>query len=140
MSDIIWAAGLLDGEACIALDRQKHPPCSVTYHPYIQVDMTSLPTLTRLQSIFGGGRIWSQPPRAKAANPKSMYRWRVYGAEAIRILQTVVPHLFTKASEARIVLEAMHVTSAKRELFYWECRRLKQEPQIEEVLNAYPNT
>jgi len=128
-ADLAWAGGLLDGEACIAIARCKQPNGSIIYHPVIQVDMANEPTLWRLRTIFGCGPIWSQRPRKKARNPKPMFRWRPFGSDAAYIVRQIEPYLYTKRAEAVCVLAFLEAPREMHEWFYWECRRLKQEPE-----------
>jgi hypothetical protein len=78
LKDLAWAAGYLEGEACFSRTNSSE---------MVQVVSTDREPLEYLQEIFGG----SIGPDYKPKNPKHSpcNTWRVYGARARGIMQTM---------------------------------------------------
>lgn len=100
-TDIAWAAGFFDGEGCITTGtnrgrRQRHLPKLV-------LGNTSKTSLERLQTLLGG---YLRLRRPQAGNRRNLWEWSVSGATATKaVLTTIRPYLFTKATEADVMLE-----------------------------------
>lgn len=124
---VAWAAGILDGEGCIrvALDGV----------PHIEVEMTHRATILRLQGILGGTVHSSQLPSGR-----TRWRWRMRTGDLQALLQECLPHLTTKAKEARAMLRYVyhrahtHTRSRGRRNAIWRARneltRLKRGPGV----------
>jgi hypothetical protein len=95
-SDIMYLAGLLDGEGHIAVQNKKHP-CG-----RIQVNMTDAEPLEWCAATFGGN---FTGPYDKGPGKKLVYRWSTAQADTVsRILSLVRPHLKVKGQDADSVL------------------------------------
>lgn len=105
--DIAWVAGLLDGEGCVSINRQH---CSRrvdlktdSFRLYVQITLGHLETLNRVQRIMGCGTV--QPHTVSNRRANKAWCWMTSANDAKCVLTQLLPHLFTKAEEARIGLE-----------------------------------
>lgn len=141
---IIWVAGLVDGEGCIFIKRDK--PTRNSKHKSeiftlgLKVTMTHKKTIYRLKEIFKRGHITI--PK-KLEGTKQPYSWTVRSNQAAYVLNLIYPFLITKKQEAFKALEFSTLESdrrgqkrvpedslsVKRE-YYWKLRELK-DPNIE---------
>lgn len=107
-----WAAGIIDGEGCIRVNKSNPTPSRRTTFPgfnlSVFVKMTDFPTIEKLQQIFGG-RIQDEP----RDNQRDLKRWEVYGHEAKRVLEQIYPHLVTKQYQAQLGIEFQLVKERK---------------------------
>ncbi len=97
--DIIWAAGLFEGEGCI--DQHKLP--SGRTYPRIKLKMTDQDVVERFASIFGM-KIYSYPKdKSWKDHYKDAWYTMVTGTKAVAILYMLFPFLGerrkTKAEE-----------------------------------------
>lgn len=120
-TDLAWAAGIIDGEGCISIQRCYHtanrPPC---YTLFVTAGMVHKPTAERLRRLFGGC-LYMKKPR----NPKHQVGWYWYVAsrKAAEVLEIVYPYLFTKHKQA-----GLGIRFSKRQLVPRQYRR-KPIPQ-----------
>lgn len=99
-----WAAGIIDGEGCITISRQRAGAggrINPSHRLYVKVSMGHLPTIDRLHEIFGAGSRHVQP----GGRWNDAYIWMVSTRQAGDVLRAVRPHLVTKADEADLALE-----------------------------------
>ena len=73
--DIIWLAGLLEGEGCFRLKEGKYP--------VITLGMTDEDVVVRVASLT----------KRKVSHYRNVYDTRVYGARAISWMMTLYPYL-----------------------------------------------
>lgn len=102
---VAWAAGVFDGEGCITINKQRPGTGgrkNVNHRLYIKVTMGHLPTVERLQDIFGKGTITLQKS-AKGHN--DAHTWWVASREAGEVLGLMRQYLITKAAEADLAFE-----------------------------------
>lgn len=106
---VAWAAGFLDGEAHVGINRIRDrragagEPRLFRLQPRITVGQTSCEPLERLQALWGGA-IADRPRASERHRP--CYVWCVNGASQVgRVLCDVLPLLTVKAPEASVVLE-----------------------------------
>lgn len=106
---IAWSSGLIEGEGCFVLSKDKR---SNHYKTAIQVEMTDLDTLQQLQEYLGGTIIESNYPSKfkKYPNAKPSWRWYIHKQEDIlNILIKIMPYLksrrLAKAQELFTYLE-----------------------------------
>jgi hypothetical protein len=105
ISDICWAAGIVDGEGCITIHKrnpqaEKRATRSPSYRLDIRVQMVHKPAIERLQKIFGAGAIYRQSPTKNSK--RVSWKWAVYGKECGRILVHIRPYLTVKGKDADI--------------------------------------
>lgn len=87
--DIAWVAGFVDGEGCIHYLKN----C-----PTLTVTQAEIEPLSRMRQIFKVGRIYCQ--KSKIKNHSDIYRYRVYGANALYVLSLLLPYLTVKRRQA----------------------------------------
>ena len=107
---VAWAAGILDGEGCITMNRQR-PGTGGRINPshrlFVKVTMGHRPTVDRLREIFGVGSVHVQ----RSARWNDAYSWWVASRQAGFVLRTVRPYLVTKAAEAELAMEFLALPS-----------------------------
>lgn len=100
---IEWAAGFVDGEACIGIIRQGHKGRSKpTYRVNLSIDQNHLAVLEHLQAGLGGaGRIYKVT--RKRQHKRQVYTLVLTGIRALTAIQALRPHLMRKGPEADAV-------------------------------------
>lgn len=110
--DWAWLAGLLDGEGCIVINRQrcgKRPDLKTdSFRLYVQITMGCKATLERCRDITNTGSIQPHTPSKKNSNPA--FCWMTNGRDAERILKAIRKYCTTKRPE---VDEALAFASIK---------------------------
>ena len=108
--DIVYFAGLFDGEGCIMITKPSNnkPRChTLTIHLY----NTHLPTLVYIRDIFGGCLRGTHPDRIALPIRRPQYVLEWYGSTASAILIEVYPFLKIKREEAEY---AIHFQSLRK--------------------------
>ena len=92
IEEMAYYAGIIDGEGCIS------------YYKSLGVSVEGLypKTLIEMHTVFGGS-----VSEIKRINKRRYYRWRIYGQDAGRCLQMLLPYLREKKEQAEVGLEAM---------------------------------
>lgn len=142
--DLAWAAGVFDGEGCVAITRvpaAKQRGCLTDrYTVVVKVAMCHLPTVRRFFDLFATGTVQRGMARSNKCN--ASYAWLCQARLAATVLEQMRPYLVTKAEEADVALKFMKlplaltgghggnkVTSAalleQRLGLYWLLRTLK---------------
>ncbi len=142
-NELIWLAGLTDGEGCIRIvrqkanrsNRQKHP----TYYPYFFIAMTHKDTILKIHEIvdFKGTVMEHDKRKTKKKQWSRCWKWQVSCNDAVEVLRTLQPYLVTKQKECDLMLrfadlpkfrnqEVPPEALAQRESFYLEMKRQKQ--------------
>jgi hypothetical protein len=115
-SELIWAAGLIDGEGCISLTcrlPQRHNRAvSPNYRMILKVAMCHKATVRRLHKIFACGTV--QPQRVQRPYFSTPWIWFCNAGATQQVLMQVRPWLFTKAHEADVALEFLALELATR--------------------------
>ena len=101
-TDIVWAAGLFEGEGCIHFKTDR-PNQRV-----LSISMTDKDVMERFVDVVGYGNL-NGPYMAKLST-KPFWKWQLYkGTEVLRILKMFLPHFGKRRSEK--ALEALnHLT------------------------------
>lgn len=106
-ADLIWAAGLFDGEGCISLSQRSpqrfNGAINYNYTVILKVTMCHRPTVERLHRMFGAGTIHRQ--RVQKSHYSRPWIWFCNRTNAEFVLRQIRPWLFTKASEADLAME-----------------------------------
>lgn len=99
--DRAWAAGIIDGDGCIAI---KMSGKSGFYGVSVIVGQTVHQEciLQKLRAMYGGSY---SPMRAKAPESVPFSNWQVTAAQAHACLLSVRPYLVGKAAQADIAIE-----------------------------------
>src|SRR6266702_3122120 len=99
-----YAAGLLDGEGCVYIQRNKgRSKKERNFTINVRVGMTAKakPLLDRLKEKYGGRICLSQPATERWAEQVT---WSLYGEEAAKFLTAVSPHLILKQAQASLAM------------------------------------
>jgi hypothetical protein len=98
-----WAAGIIDGEGNIDLERPRRR--STRYQPVVNVRMTHFETVCTMHQHFGMGQV-NPVRRVQPDHWLPQLKWRAVCSDAICVLKECIPHMVTKSARARLVLEA----------------------------------
>ena len=105
--DLIWAAGLFDGEGCISLSKRTpqrlNKAVSYNYALILKVAMCHKDTVMRLHRMFGVGTLHNQ--RLQAAHLSRAWIWFCNRDDAEIVIHKLRPWLFTKARDAELALQ-----------------------------------
>ncbi len=102
--NILYLAGILDGEGCISIELQAaNKSCrKVDYYiPRLSVINTSYPLIEWLINNFGG----KHHIRKKEDNCRLIYVWNIFGQHMEDVIRAVEPFLIVKKQAANIILE-----------------------------------
>ena len=91
--ELIWAAGIIQGEGCIGLYRfRKQYKNRISFYPTPKVSVTQgepdVEMLDRLVTLWGGKVYRSSPPRKK--HWTQTYEWGRTSRQALRICQELL--------------------------------------------------
>lgn len=89
LTDLAWAGGLIDGEGCI----------EATGSLRITVQSTSRATVESLHEILGGK---CYVESRKTAKGRTVFRWALYGPNALAALHTLDGYLVEKKDQAKL--------------------------------------
>jgi hypothetical protein len=110
---VAWAAGIIDGEGCITISRQR-PGTGGRVNPshrlYLKVTMGHQPTVELLRQIFRVGSVHLQ----RGGRWNDAHTWLVAARQAGDVLLAVRPYLFTKAVEADLALQFLDLPRSPR--------------------------
>jgi hypothetical protein len=115
-TDISWAAGILDGEACF-----RYGPNSTS----ISVDALCRGIIEKLHALLGGNCSVSN---RKTNTNRSVFRWSVCGKDAARVSAIVYDELIEKKEQALILMKIMNYpkSSQTRKTLNNRLRKLKR--------------
>jgi LAGLIDADG-like domain len=90
-----WAAGLFDGEGCVAV----YQTTAGTFALHIEISMKRRVCLERFQRMYGGSvsvykNKWGD-----------FYRWGLYGENALKFLRSIQPFSVEKEKQITIGIE-----------------------------------
>lgn len=101
-TDLAWAAGAVDGEGCISIRSQRVPNSKFEqYALYISVGNTDIRMPQRLAEMFGGNVI----NKTRQQERRPVYEWRIFSANAVKVLKMLRPYLVIKGEQADIAIE-----------------------------------
>lgn len=100
VTDLAWAAGLIDGEGCVLIAKRS----GRDYQLRLTVAMVHKPTLDRLQSTFGFGNVRPHVG-SRPEGWRQKWVWCISARQALTVLELVRPFMTTKAAEADIALQ-----------------------------------
>lgn len=103
--DLAWAGGIIDGEGCIHIKRDRPTQTSkhksTHYALLLLVTMVEEATIKDLRDLFGVGRVFVHTP----AGCRKAWRWQCYPNDAIYVLCLVLPFLRNKRAQAMLAFE-----------------------------------
>lgn len=85
-----YVAGVLEGEGCFTTQTNG-------YSPKIQVSMTDLDVLERVQDYFSCGNI--VPIKKRQAHWKDAWIWRCSGNDAATVMDAIYPYMSARRKE-----------------------------------------
>ncbi len=98
-----YAAGLIDGEGCITIQRISCPKQGYCiYQLRVIVGNTEHAMLDWLQSHFGGS---IQQKAEKRVNRRDCWMWSIVSHQAKLFLEKILPYMVTKKLRAEIAIE-----------------------------------
>lgn len=103
-TDLAWAAGIIDGEGSITIQRASAGHAAI---PYLSLWNSSEIMVREIVRFLGGAMYVTGPNRRKPVIVKSrrhLWRWYVSGRAALAALLLVRPYLRTKTSQAELAL------------------------------------
>lgn len=100
---LAWAAGMLDGDGCVAIVRQTYPNRSNTYRLVVQVTQNDLQTLKHFRVCVGVPEQIYEVKRRISHN-RQVYALMYSGPKAVLVLQRLAAHLVRKRAEAEVAL------------------------------------
>ena len=94
-TDIVWAAGLFEGEGCIHF-KPDRPNQRV-----LAIAMTDKDVMDRFVDVVGYGNL--KGPHWAKLSTKPLWRWQLYKrTEVLRILKMLLPHFGKRRSQKAI--------------------------------------
>jgi hypothetical protein len=132
---VIWAAGFIDGEGCISINRQKHKDHNWwCYTLSLAVSQKTEEPLRRLKEIFGGSMY------SYKGYGVTYWRWQLWSHGALRTIKELFPYLLVKREIADTAIRFQEQMTAwnrrhgrrgypdhviaGRDVFYQEARAL----------------
>lgn len=111
-SDIIWAAGIIDGEGCIRLSKNGN-----YYYPRLTVEMTHKPTIVRLHEMLGGS-IHKVKRNRKMRYERTLWVFDISSVKLGNIIEMISPYIFTKKDEFDIIKEYYQMYKSKTKRYF----------------------
>lgn len=92
--NLIYLAGLMDGEGCICCINPSAEPnkCKLV----LEIAITHQPTLQWVKLLFGGNVY----KNVRSPRQNNLWRWRLNAVEAVALLKEIIPYLKIKKEEA----------------------------------------
>ncbi|MBA7574810.1 hypothetical protein ES708_16625 [subsurface metagenome] len=115
--DLAYAAGIVDGEGYIQIQRHKRSDYSAGYHYYMAVAVVMVDPLVPiwLEQTFGGSLYNYE---RKEPNAQPYYRWTTGTKKAQWFLELILPYLKTKRAQAEIAIEFQKMKTENRKVSY----------------------
>lgn len=86
VTDLAWAAGIVDGEGSVCLDKKG----KVYRQPALTVYSTDLPIIEDLRRLLGGT---VTPVAIRANMTKPGWFWKLQGAQCLPVLKQLLPFM-----------------------------------------------
>jgi hypothetical protein len=128
--DVIWAAGLFEGEGCIALQGRSL---------IVKLAMTDADIIERAFEVWGVGSVNALK---LIPNHKQAYRWQANGGEAYAVLIAMLPWLGSrrkeKARESMLawISSGWHQTTTKRRNEWREALKNRGDKSIKDLADS----
>jgi len=124
--DLAWCAGYFDGEGSVNAYWDHRFPNTVIMGA--SLPNTCLPSLYRLQRMFGGSVKGHNGLKAQLLHPKwrPCYRWRISGERACDFFKSIHPYLDEKGPQVDTYLELRQTKDhGRRRILVERLKRLK---------------
>src|SRR5712692_9343337 len=111
--EIGWLAGIMDGEGCIGVYRNKRNGIPANHQLRLSVSNTDPLMIYELKRLCGGRTRMA----ARKANPNwhSSWLWDLGGRRAITLLRTLAPYHISKREQAQLAISFIPVSPGTRE-------------------------
>jgi hypothetical protein len=130
VTDLAWAAGIIDGEGCIHISRVKASVCnqrqSDRYSLMLKLTMTHKETIDKFYTILPGATIQT----GQRPNRKRTYTLNYRITKAIAAIRLLLPYLVTKKKEAKLALRYGNVPA-------WPSRSGKRPASLTQLRHTY---
>ena len=105
-TDIVWAAGLFEGEGSIT-HAANYP-----HKKQLSIGMTDKDVMERFVDVVGHGKLYGPYCYKKSGNRKPYWQWKAYkSSEILRILKMFLPHFGKRRAEKAIeAINHLHET------------------------------
>lgn len=101
MANLAWAAGFLDGEACVHIAKHRHASRRTdTYRLAVSIAQNFLAVLEHFRKVVGIDAPIYKTKRA-SNHSRQCYTLNFSGRQALELLQAVAPYLQRKREEAQ---------------------------------------
>jgi hypothetical protein len=97
-TDIAWAAGFIDGEGCIYINRKRH-------HVRLSAYQKVPEPIYKLNEIFSQGAIHNYERKTPTGKLSAIWTWTVNGKQAKSIIELLLPYLVVKRAKAKEALD-----------------------------------
>jgi len=105
--DLIYAAGIVDGEGQVTIDKSIRPRMvNPSYSVYVNVYNTNRDLTDHLLRVFGGSTSHSV---SKNPKHKDEHKWTIYGNSAVDFLSGIKPFLKLKSKQADLCISLQEV-------------------------------
>jgi len=102
-TDIAYAAGVIDSDGTIGINKTKRRDGVFSYRPRVTVKQVTPEAVNLLQSLWPAHR-YTAKPQAEGRRP--LLVWNIHSRAAGRALEDLLPYLRIKRSHAENVLDA----------------------------------
>lgn len=113
-ADIAYAAGFVDGEGTIRVERAYGPSPGRLYRAYVEVSQVTPGPLNMMMDRWGG-HLYLRP--RKNPNHRPIFRWQIADRKAIDFVTELRPYLIVKAAQADVLIalgEIKRANAARR--------------------------
>lgn len=102
--DTAYIAGLVDGEGCLAIVRQKNSNCrgGFAYRCGFRIASTNQGIMEWLSEAVGAGCVKSHQPKMR--NSKRQWSWDLWSNNAAALTMRLLPYLKIKRPSAELLL------------------------------------
>lgn len=102
ISDLAYAAGIIDGEGCIYARVQMTKSGSLSTFLQLQVMMCSESVVAWFAQMFGGDVYIDQP---RSLNNRVRFAWQIRGRNLAPVLRAILPYLKEKKQRAALAIQ-----------------------------------
>lgn len=111
-TDIVWAAGFLDGEGCFGWYDSAHPKGRFR-QLLVSATQKDREPLERLQRTLNGGTILEHSKKTSYKNGGVYWRWQANGEIAAQAMRAVLPYMCSRRTQK--IRESLQSYDAHRE-------------------------
>lgn len=130
-TDLAYAAGVIDSDGCIYIDRfrdKRKSHIRFNYVLRIKVCQSDKQAVVWLSETFDGS--WREYPYHEykySANKKPLFIWQINNMKAVGLLKLLMPYMKIKNKQAKLGLDYKNVILQKGQKMTEELRGKKEE-------------